>query len=504
MSIQQRLRKPIAVLLVILIVFMLAACQAAPEQSAVQAKGQGEMQKVIGSTPVPEGQATEFPTDYAFSKDLSPQVSVDISAKVEAEREGGYPVYAIVPHIWSQGEAEDMLAALIGDRQLWAANWGNSVYSKDALDVAILSLKQQLAEETEVEQRAQIQQNILLYEGLYVTAQASRYEAPAERSFSDVTGKQMLRNFENEWTIRGTIDGKPATQEAYEARRAQMVSNLGNKESESIEGIVDLGSGQEAFIQIRRTQSGKNDDLQYHRYDVETFLMETYGQQVPPKPDVTISKEQARAMAQQVIQNLGVDYMVEVTTAQDEAVPSYHWFTYVRAVDGVPMELVSTKDKTGMSYRESWRPESIGIGVDDQGVWYIGWNSPTELREELNANVALLPFERIMEVFQTQAINQFVYTGEDSQYLTHCSYELDRIALNYMAVAKEGTQDEYLLIPVWDFYGRTVLTYSADYRKQSQHYIVDDNNQRVEEDHTYSYMTINALDGTVIDRDLGY
>ena len=33
---------------------------------------------------------------------------------------------------------------------------------------------------------------------------------------------------------------------------------------------------------------------------------------------------------------------------------------------------------------------------------------------------------------------------------------------------------------------------------------MDDNNQRVIQNPNYSYMTINALDGTVIDRDLGY
>lgn len=500
MNINQRLRWPKAILFGLLIISMLTACQAAPEQSAVQAKGQGEMQKVIGSTPVPEGQVVKFPKDYALSLELSSQVSVDVSAKVEAEREGGYPVYAIVPHIWSHEEAEGMLVGLFGDRPLWE----NASYTKDALDVAILALKQRLALDIGAEQRAQVQQDILLYEGLYATAQASRYEVLADRSFSNISERKTLQNFDNEWNIRGTIDGEPETQEEYEARRAELVSGLGKGESESIEGIVDLGSGQEALIQITRTQSGKNDRLQYNRYDVETFLKETYGQQVPPKPDVTISREQARVMAQQTVQDLGVDYMVEVATEEDEAVSSRHWFTYVRAVDGVPMELVSPKDKTGMSYRESWRPESIGIGVDDQGVQSIGWESPTELREELNANVALLPFERIMEVFQTQANNQFVYTGEDSQYLTHCNYELDRIALNYMAVAKEGTQDEYLLIPVWDFYGRMVLTYSADYRNLSDRYVVDDNNQRVEEDRAYSYMTINALDGTVIDRDLGY
>lgn len=489
---------------VCLFALLLVSCQPAPEQAAVQVKDQGEMLKVIQATPAPAGQAMDFPEEAQLSLQLSNQVKVEVAATVDSDREGGYPVYAIVPHRWTQEEAESMLQAMIGDRPLWAASWGNSVRTKDSMDVAILSLKQQLANATSAEERQQIQSNLQLYEGLYAIAQDTRYEIPAEPTFSNVLGRQLLQSFDNEWAIRGTIDGEKATQEEYESQREQMAAGVDAGESESIEGIVELGAGKEGFIRITRTRTGKNDRLQYNRYDVEQSILETYGLPYEKKSPVTISLENAREMAQQTVQDLGIDYMVELETEQIDAVPEYYLFTFVRAIDDVPMELVSPKDATGINYREAWKPESITVCVDNQGVWYVGWDSPSDLKEELNANVALLSFERILEVFQTQAQNQFVYSEHDAEYLTQCAYEIDRVALNYMAVAKEGTQDEYLLIPVWDFYGRTVLTYSDAYYASDGQYDLDDNNQRVIQNPNYSYMTINALDGTIIDRDLGY
>ena len=130
------------------------------------------------------------------------------------------------------------------------------------MDVAILSLKQQLANATSAEERQQIQSNLQLYEGLYAIAQDTRYEIPAEPTFSNVLGRQLLQSFDNEWAIRGTIDGEKATQEEYESQREQMAAGVDAGESESIEGIVELGAGKEGFIRITRSRTGNNDRVQ--------------------------------------------------------------------------------------------------------------------------------------------------------------------------------------------------------------------------------------------------
>lgn len=61
--------------------------------------------------------------------------------------------------------------------------------------------------------------------------------------------------------------------------------------------------------------------------------------------------------------------------------------------------------------------------------------------------------------------------------------KVDSVKLGYAIISEEGTFDTGLLVPVWDFNGT-----------------VNDSG-RIDET---SIMTINAIDGTVIDRGLGY
>ena len=66
------------------------------------------------------------------------------------------------------------------------------------------------------------------------------------------------------------------------------------------------------------------------------------------------------------------------------------------------------------------------------------------------------------------------------------SLHIDRIELGYMCMQMKDDPARYQLIPVWDFFG----TYSVSGEVYS-HYM----EPRV---------TINAVDGTVIDRNYGY
>ena len=137
---------------------------------------------------------------------------------------------------------------------------------------------------------------------------------------------------------------------------------------------------------------------------------------------------------------------------------------------------------------------------------HLQWQAPSVLKEELNENVSMLPFEDMMEIFAQQFENNYAHVSEyGAEYITKREYTIDRIALNYMTVARRNS-DEYLVVPVWDFFSSAVYTYSDDYMTEVyDHYILDENNQRiVDYGDNFSFLTINAIDGTVIDRALGY
>ena len=68
---------------------------------------------------------------------------------------------------------------------------------------------------------------------------------------------------------------------------------------------------------------------------------------------------------------------------------------------------------------------------------------------------------------------------------------------------KEKDKDSYLLIPVWDFFGSCTDKYPDDYEDVMQ-IGLDDNNEITYKEFARSLLTINAIDGSVIDRGLGY
>ena len=57
----------------------------------------------------------------------------------------------------------------------------------------------------------------------------------------------------------------------------------------------------------------------------------------------------------------------------------------------------------------------------------------------------------------------------------------------------------YMYVPVWDFFGYSVNTYT-----DNTQLVLDKNNQKTFDEFGKSYITINALDGSIIDRALGY
>ncbi len=57
-----------------------------------------------------------------------------------------------------------------------------------------------------------------------------------------------------------------------------------------------------------------------------------------------------------------------------------------------------------------------------------------------------------------------------------------------------------MYVPVWDFFGSCIEKY--DKTVVDSNY--NENNEYIEKTFGHSYLTINAIDGSIIDRNLGY
>jgi hypothetical protein len=58
-----------------------------------------------------------------------------------------------------------------------------------------------------------------------------------------------------------------------------------------------------------------------------------------------------------------------------------------------------------------------------------------------------------------------------------------------------------MMIPVWDFFGEYVSKFKD---KDSTFMPLNANNELITMQYGYSFLAINAIDGSIIDRSLGY
>ena len=161
-------------------------------------------------------------------------------------------------------------------------------------------------------------------------------------------------------------------------------------------------------------------------------------------------------------------------------IPVYPWETYHGTDNG--------QQAAGVSFDRSVSQERIEVVTDRGTVAAVTWTSPLRVLGVENENVQLLSFDGIMERFKQQ-IFMNIYMGKD--YLgndSHTDLRITEITFSYMRVRKPN-ENSYWLLPVWDFRG-----YDTRFGENAIDSWWDN----------FSLLTVNAVDGSVLDRNAGY
>lgn len=115
------------------------------------------------------------------------------------------------------------------------------------------------------------------------------------------------------------------------------------------------------------------------------------------------------------------------------------------------------------------------------------WQSPYEVVETVTNTTALKPFAEIKDIFERMILVTNATGADDAVEIT---IDISKAELGMMRVAQPDHPDTALLIPVWDFFGSRTMVSTGVLSEQNNPY--------------QSFLTINAIDGTIIDRYLGY
>lgn len=239
------------------------------------------------------------------------------------------------------------------------------------------------------------------------------------------------------------------------------------------------------------------------------------------------SKEESIARGNALMQALGLDNYV-LTDAQQWSVelPGDNgvWrLYYAPTVNGIPVPGVRqdiTQTHDGTVYQDyqywdyackdsenpdtvSWYLENILLDVGKDGILCFAWTAPSTQPVVQQAQSALLPFEEIASIADAMLPEVIVGPKETpltqldqyNGFETRMDVDITKVSLSLMRIRDKGSL-QGTIVPVWDFWG-TSDWYDAEPNAYGYQ----------EKGMNYEYqpmLTLNAVDGTVVDRQLGY
>lgn len=172
---------------------------------------------------------------------------------------------------------------------------------------------------------------------------------------------------------------------------------------------------------------------------------------------------------------------------------------YVRQVNGLPLTKTTYDggaSEDGAADIGSWEYEKLQVYVLGDRVVCFSWENPYEISDVQSAG-ELMDFQAIREVFGKMIFVKNDFALEANKVngfdVIH-NMNIDKVRLTLMRIRPKDSVTEGTIIPVWDFWG-SVTGKAGD--KEHEHLVSS-------EEHYAVQLTINALDGTLVDREIGY
>lgn len=449
----------------ILISSILSACQPTPTTPPVVGKA-NDLEAKIKETANPQQENTIGGIPGSVRDNLNhAKLTVNIDARVELPGVSQIPVVKVAPDTFTQEQADKIIQTLMQ---------GKPIY-----------------EPSEVRTRAQLQEEIVRLKATIADGTARNKERISE---------QIAELEKALASAPESAPGQPATGK-FKAEEGAI---------KQIEITADLGKVNDARLVITASESGKICNVWFTNgdalYNFQSALSET-----PRGMNMTL--DEAQALAVKTAEDMGSELKLEAVMlgsqgetglqsgppVVDEDAPQAYIFWFTREVDGVPTiyetndgsSVEVPDDATERVYFEPYPYERMSMVIDDTGIVELHWTSPVKILETISPSAQILPFDQVMEKSVKQFFVHNALKTNDAD-INQYTYTVDRITLGLTRIPVKDKPNEYMLVPVWDFFGMLKTEFN-DQSKPSEIF-----------DHSAtSFLTINAIDGSVIDRASG-
>ena len=483
------MKKTVIFIIIALMVFNLSACKDTPDKPIVQSKDLDTMienatREQTDSTAQGATIVDKLDTQETYIKELTDakgKVVINVNAQVSIPDVENVSVIRVERGVFSQ-DTVDIVREWLVKGELFKGNTG---FTKAEIQAEITALETMLAEGLPPTNGRLSEEMV---ESQIEALKKQLEAAPEEYAKTPISG--MLEDFEDNAYSAGErlLGFAQSEQGGYESFTVyndyRSSVNLMLYTSEKNGFAPNMG------YYISKEASGANS---YPSADVIDAI-----------PDISLTKEDALGQADALIAALGIDYLTcytieKVYGGSDDIINPRKcvWFLrYVREVNGIPVTHTPydcMKTETD-AQSAPWSYEDMTFVIDDSGIVGFRWSSPYEFTEVVTDNSNLLSFADIADVFDTMSlvVNAWDGISANNPRLTGVEIIVDEIRFGMTRITEQDKRDSGLLIPVWDFFG--TMTYIME---------VDGQVKRMDVDYV-PILTINAIDGSIINRSLGY
>jgi len=224
----------------------------------------------------------------------------------------------------------------------------------------------------------------------------------------------------------------------------------------------------------------------------------------PQISELSMTPAEALSRVAALLETLEIEHMrpFRVYLASDsEAADTGHYAYFVevrRSVAGVEVQSPFNRSYIGgFDGGKEWAYETLEVRLDDSGLLGFSWVSPLAVGAVEVERANLLPFSSILTVAKNMlgVVNEPLEA--DLETYSACTIVIDHITLSLQRVSDANSVERGLLIPVWNFYGQEHLLLSGGTEVQR----AENEPVGLREE---PYLSINAIDGSVISRTQGF
>ena len=444
-----------------------AGCQATPEEPIVVGKSNDALirraEEDTSGTLAERVAAPETCQDSFLSTDGRLTVTVDAAVTVPAA--DSVPIIRVTDGTITQEQADVLMASLVH-----TPLHDPSERSKDEIMEQILEYKQMLAEGPTEEDVG-----ITYYDG---NGNELSWEQSMQQAIDRLQEEYSAAPEENE---RAAISGQ-----FIEKDGASLIEGVGYSEEY---GYESFQVGNFAGLGAHRALYDRNNTGNGGYILLDPTYIQYADGAGRELPGLTISADDARALTDPVVEKLGIENMAFYAARKGYEQGNERWperdfwvVLYTRSFGGLPITYTAATGNMmtdATVYNEPWRYETLAFFVDDSGIVGLHWEAPYTVGERVTEDSALLSFPDVEDVFR----KMYVVNNDGLEQ----TVRVTRICLGYTRIAEQDREGSAILVPAWDFFG-TVTGADGVLRGGP-----DD-----------SLLTINAIDGAIIDRGMGY